>query len=139
MSHEDPTKSILDFYTSFCASWLASWTGNQSEKLLSFYHEDAFYRDPAKPDGLWGHQQLRPYFEKLLARNPDWVWKTLQIFPTEKGFALKWEAKIPVVGETVTETGMDIVEIKDQKIIRNEVYFDTSRLKIGATGLLTYS
>jgi hypothetical protein len=44
--------------------------------------------------------------------------------PTEKGFTLKWEASIPVGATTVIERGLDIVELRDDKISRNEVYFD---------------
>jgi hypothetical protein len=35
---------------------------------------------------------------------------------------------IPVNNEAVIDYGMDIVEISNNKIIRNEVYFDTSRI-----------
>ena len=30
----------------FCAAWLPAWTGNDAERLASFYAEDAFYLDP---------------------------------------------------------------------------------------------
>ncbi|EKD41824.1 MAG: hypothetical protein ACD_73C00506G0002 [uncultured bacterium] len=113
----------------FCTTWLDAWTGNQPEKLISFYSRDAFYRDPAKPLGLRGHEELLPYFKKLLSRNPNWIWKAQEIFPTEKGFILKWEATIPLKDKTIIESGMDIVELKEGKIVRNEVYFDTSGMK----------
>ena len=112
-------------HQSFCTQWLEAWTGNQPEKLLSFYADDAFYRDPAKPGGLRGHKELLSYFKKLLAKNPDWVWKAKEIFPTSGGFTLKWEATIPRGDKVLTEVGLDIVEVKDGKITRNEVYFDT--------------
>lgn len=112
----------------FCDAWLASWTGNQPEKLLSFYAEDAYYSDPAKREGLRGHEQIAPYFKKLLAFNPAWTWRALEIIPNSSGFTLKWEATIPAQGQDITETGLDIVEIKEGKITRNEVYFDRSAL-----------
>lgn len=118
-----------DSLVSFCNSWLAAWTGNQPERLLSFYTEDAFYRDPAKPNGLKGHAELRAYFVKLLAKNPNWVWKAIEIIPTGKGFTLKWEGTIPVGDQVVVETGLDLVELRAGKISRNEVYFDPTRLK----------
>jgi hypothetical protein len=112
----------------FCTDWLAAWTGNRPERLLSFYKETAFYRDPARPNGLSGHAALGAYFTKLLAKNPDWIWKALEIVPTEKGFALKWETTIPVGERTIVETGLDLVELENGKISRNEVYFDPARL-----------
>jgi hypothetical protein len=111
-----------------CKRWLPAWTGNNPEKLLEFYAEDAFYRDPARPQGLTGHSEIRSYFEKLLAANPDWVWEAVEAFPTERGFTLKWRATIPVGSETIVEYGLDIIEIGSGKVTRNEVYFDRTRL-----------
>lgn len=111
-------------YESFCKAWLDSWTGNKPEVLLKFYHADAFYSDPAKRNGLKGHAQLLSYFIKLLAGNPNWKWEAVEIIPTLNGFTLKWKATIPVANSFIEETGLDIVEIQDELIIRNEVYFD---------------
>ena len=52
----------------------------------------------------------------------------IQVFPTDLGFVAKWKATIPVRAETITEYGMDIVEIERGKISRNEVYFDLSQI-----------
>ncbi len=112
----------------FCGPWLKAWTGNQPEKLIDFYSGDAFYLDPAKPEGLQGKDQIFAYFKKLLAANPDWKWEALEVFPAEAGFTAKWKATIPVAGQVIVEHGMDIVELKNGKITRNEVYFDLSKL-----------
>jgi hypothetical protein len=112
----------------FCHDWLAAWTGNTPEKLRDFYTDDAYYSDPTRPDGLRGNEIL-PYFRKLLAKNPDWIWRPEEIMPTEQGFCLKWRATIPGPGGTVDAVGLDIVELKDGKVSRNEVYFDASVLR----------
>jgi hypothetical protein len=117
----------------FCRQWLAAWTGNEPERLLPYYAEQAFYRDPARPQGLTGHAEMRPYFARLLATNPTWVWEPLEVIPTERGFCLKWQATIPHAARTVVETGLDIVELADGKITRNEVYFDRVALAAGAS------
>lgn len=108
----------------FCDAWLATWTGNKPNALLGYYTTDAYYSDPAYPAGLRGHDQLAPYFGKLLSRNPDWRWEAVEIMNTEKGFTLKWRATIPVGDKVLTLYGLDIVEIAGEKISRNEVYFD---------------
>lgn len=110
---------------SFTEKWLSSWTGNQPEILLDFYTEEAFYSDPATPNGLKGKEQLFAYFKKLLQRNPNWKWTIVEIFQTEKGFTLKWKAEIPFELENLIIHGLDIVEVTNGKISRNEVYFDT--------------
>ncbi len=104
----------------FCKHWLAAWTGNQPDVLIQYYAEDTYYQDPAKPDGIRGKENLLSYFHKLLAKYPDWIWSAAEVFPTELGFILKWNAKLT----TTAFSGLDIIEIKDNKIIRNEVYFD---------------
>ena len=114
----------MDILTNFCNDWLGAWTGNQPELLLSYYTEDAFYSDPATRNGLHGQKELLPYFSKLLKYNPNWKWRVLEIIETAKGFTLKWEATIPVGETNIIEQGLDIVELQDGKISRNEVYFD---------------
>jgi ketosteroid isomerase-like protein len=115
--------------------WLAAWTGNRPDKLIEFYSADAFYSDhPAHRDGLLGHAQILPYFKRLLAENPKWVWEAVEVFPTKQGFTLKWKATIPAGSTTVVEYGVDIVEVADGKITRNEVYFDRMALMKAAGG-----
>ncbi|MCD6569820.1 MAG: nuclear transport factor 2 family protein [Deltaproteobacteria bacterium] len=112
----------------FCDKWLPAWAGNQPEKLIEFYSEDAFYRDPRRPNGVSGKQALLTYFRKLLANFPDWVWEVDDTFSIEKGFILRWNAMIHVGEKSVREKGMDLVLVKDGLITRNEVYFDRTAL-----------
>lgn len=109
---------------SFVDKWLASWTGNHPDILLDFYTQDAFYLDPANPKGLSGKEQLFAYFKRLLQKNPNWKWAEEEIFPTQKGFTIKWRSEIPIAQENLIIYGLDIVEITGNKISRNEVYFD---------------
>ncbi len=112
----------------FCKQWLPTWTGNKPDLLIDIYAETAFYSDPANKGGLKGRAQILPYFKKLLAANPNWAWEVVEVFPTEHGFTMKWKATIPIGPEVVTEYGMDLVEVTQGKITRNEVYFDRSAL-----------
>jgi ketosteroid isomerase-like protein len=34
----------------FCAAWLPAWSGNDPERLASFYTDDVFYLDPSVPE-----------------------------------------------------------------------------------------
>lgn len=112
----------------FCTNWLAAWTGNNPDALLKYYHEEALYIDPANRNGLKGQKEISRYFERLLAVYQDWTWKPIEVFPIETGAILKWECTIPVGQETIHEVGLDIVEIEGEKITRNEVYFDRTKL-----------
>ena len=107
---------------------MPAWTGNNPDKLINFYSTESFYSDPTVKHGLRGHNEILPYFKKLLKNNPDWKWTYEEIIPNDKGFTLKWKAIIPVGQVEIIEFGVDIVEIVNDKITRNEVYFDTLRL-----------
>jgi hypothetical protein len=111
---------------SLIRDWLLAWTGNQPDRLLAFYADDAYYQDPARSGGLRGQAELSKYFRELLAANPEWKWEPVEILPTARGCCLKWKATIPHGNEAITLVGLDIVEITHGKISRNEVYFDTS-------------
>ena len=113
----------------FCEQWLSAWTGNQPEALLAYYTPDACYLDPARPSGLTGHDAMRAYFTRLLAKNPDWVWTAEEVMPTADGFTLKWKAVVPGAGSEAVLYGLDIVEMRDNRIARNEVYFDPSAMR----------
>ncbi len=115
-------------HESFCDRWLAAWTGNRPGALLQFYSRDAFYSDPTVKQGLRGHDAILPYLTKLLRNNPEWRWTREELYPADKGFVLKWKAAIPVREREIVEYGMDIVEIADGVITRNEVYFDPRAL-----------
>ena len=112
----------------FCNQWLPAWTGNKPELLISFYAADAFYSDPFIPQGLKGKEHILRYFRKFISYYPNWKYEQVEIFSTENGFTLKWKVSLPINNDTVVEYGVDIVEISNDKIIRNEVYFDTASL-----------
>jgi hypothetical protein len=112
----------------FASRWLPAWTGNDPERLASFYTEDCFYSDPAVPEGVQGKEALSRYFGALLARFPDWRWSNVRATPIRDGFLNHWHARIPV-GSTVLECeGVCTVELRDGLIARNQVYFDRSEL-----------
>lgn len=108
----------------FCKHLLAAWAGKHPDELIEFYTVDAFYSDPADPEGLRGSNEILPYFRKLLASYPDWIWESEEVIPTMNGFVLKWRAAIPSTSGIVHEKGLDIVEIRNGHITRNEVYSD---------------
>jgi len=112
----------------FAERWLPAWTGNQPERLAAFYSEDAFYSDPAIPQGVRGRAALTAYFRRLLARNPAWVWTHRGSVPMADGFANLWHATIPAGGRTVEVDGLCTVQLRDRLIYRNEVYFDRTEL-----------
>lgn len=112
----------------FAEPWLNAWHGNDPDLLASFYAEDAFYADPAVPAGISGIDEIRAYFGRLLAANPEWVWSHERSVPLDGGFLNYWVAEIPVGESAVTCRGVCTVQLKQGLIQRNEVFFDRSPL-----------
>jgi hypothetical protein len=112
----------------FAARWLPAWTGNDPERLVSFYSDDAFYSDPAIPLGVRGRDPLLAYFRRLLARNPEWVWTQRGSIPLADGFLNQWHASIPVGPTRLEVDGVCTVQLRAGLIHRNEVFFDRSAL-----------
>lgn len=113
----------------FASEWLPAWSGNDPDRLVSFYADDAFYLDPSVPGGVRGKPELLKYFRRLLAANPDWVWTQIEPIPMEGGFLNKWHARIPVGDRVVECVGVCLVQFDDNGLIRrNEVYFDGTAL-----------
>jgi uncharacterized protein (TIGR02246 family) len=116
----------------FAARWLPAWTGNDPERLASFYTDDAVYTDPAVPDGVHGRDELIAYFTKLLAHYPDWEWTNVRAIPLEDGFLNVWHARVPLEGGEIEFDGVCTVQLRDGLIRRNEVYFDRTPLLAAA-------
>ncbi len=112
----------------FAEKWLPAWTGNRPELLASFYSEDAFYSDPAVPQGIRSRAAVLAYFRKLLARNPDWVWTYRGSIPLADGFLNQWHAVIPVGERTIEVDGVCTVQLRNGLIYSNEVFFDRAEL-----------
>jgi ketosteroid isomerase-like protein len=117
-----------DAARAFAERWLPAWTGDDPERLVSFYADDALYLDPVVPTGLRGREALLGYFRRLLRRNPAWVWTQREAIPMERGFVNLWHASIPREGRTVEVDGVCLVELRGDRIVRNEVYFDPAVL-----------
>jgi len=112
----------------FAEKWLPTWTGNQPEQLLSFYTPDAFYCDPAIPDGVRGRAALLGYFTRLLALNPSWVWRHQSSVPIRDGFLNHWRASIPAGARVIEAAGVCTVQLRAGLIYSNQVFFDRSEL-----------
>jgi hypothetical protein len=112
----------------FAERWLPAWTGNDPERLVSFYTDDVFYRDPAIPAGVRGRPALLAYFARLLSHNPRWVWRHVGSIPMAGGFLNQWQATIPVGSRVVEASGVCTVQLREGLICSNQVFFDRSGL-----------
>ncbi|MEI6305595.1 MAG: nuclear transport factor 2 family protein [Deltaproteobacteria bacterium] len=113
----------------FTDQWLPSWTGNNPERLLAFYADDAFFLDPGRPAGIKGKEKLTAYFTKVVGHNPTWVWTQLEPMPLQDGFMNKLHAHIPIGDKVIECTALCFIQFNSEgKIRRNEIYFDRTDL-----------
>lgn len=112
----------------FAAKWLPAWSGNRPYDLIAFYTDDAYYSDPGVPAGLRGRDALLEYFIRLLAYNPNWQWTHRGSVPIRDGFLNEWHASMPVGERSVEVDGVCTVQLRGDRIYRNQVYFDRAPL-----------
>jgi SnoaL-like protein len=104
------------------ADWLKAWTDKDVTRLVTFYAQDCVYKDPQTPGGLTGATALRDYLTGLFAATPPMTYTPEEIWPTHNGFCGRWYCTIGPKGEGGRMRGFDLVVMKGDKIVLNEVY-----------------
>jgi len=105
----------------FNADWLRAWTDKDVERLLGFYAEDCVYKDP-QTAGLTGHPALRAYLTGLFGATPAMTYAPDEVWPISNGFCGRWYCDIEGGGRL---RGFDLVVLRGDRIILNEVYTHT--------------
>lgn len=108
----------------FVDEWLKAWSEKDLIKLLSFYADDFLYLDPGTRGSIRDKAHFEKYLTKLFTAFPKWEWKCVELFE----HSLKWQATFYGKEKPITVDGLDILIIENNKIVRNEVYFDRSLL-----------
>ena len=110
--------------------FLDAWTSQDVEAVLAVYTDDLRYRDPNTRGEIVGAAAFRRYLTRLFALwQMSWSLREVHIGPDGTG-AVLWRATMRRVGsgETVHVEGMDLVQLRDGRVARNEVYFDRTLL-----------
>lgn len=111
--------------------FLAAWTSQDVGAVLACYTDDLVYRDPNTRGAVEGQDAMRRYLVKLFGRwNMTWQRRGAHLFAGGDGCAVLWRATFRRPGSAVTVEigGMDLVEMRGDRIARNEVYFDRTAL-----------
>lgn len=108
-------------------SYLKSWNGNNPKKVLKYFGKNATFIDPANPDGINGKVDLQSYLVPLLKKNSEWKWSVTELIPSKNGCIVKSKALIPLAKKKAEVNCVEIIELKGEKIVRNEIFFDRPR------------
>ncbi|HPO16600.1 MAG TPA: nuclear transport factor 2 family protein [Candidatus Hydrogenedentes bacterium] len=120
-----------DQVTAFAERFMSAWNTQDSNRVLECYSDDLCYRDPGTSEPIHGSEAFRKYLGKLFAKwTMHWAFREGYPLAAQEGCVLLWHARFQKTGgnETVELDGMDLVLLCDDKIIRNEVYFDRTGL-----------
>jgi hypothetical protein len=109
-------------YDAFNARWLEAWTRQDVAVLLAFYDRDVMFRGPAVPGGILGLEALRAYLEGQFASGPRLHYEHDEAWPMADGYCARWYARIGQPDGAPRLRGLDLVVLKDDKIVLNEVY-----------------
>ena len=112
-------------------SILGAWNTQEVDKVLACYTDDVRYVDPNTNGPVEGSEALRRYLTKLFVNwKMNWRLKEAFMFDDHGGCAVLWRATLQRAegGKSVDIDGMDLVIVKDDRLQRNEVYFDRAAL-----------
>lgn len=110
---------------------LGAWNTHEVDKVLAVYTEDLVYRDPNTRGEVNGADGMRRYLAKLFsAWTMHWSLREVHGFAGTDGAAVLWRARLGPKdsGRSVEINGMDLVVLRGDRLLRNEVYFDRAAL-----------
>ena len=116
---------------SLAERFLGAWNTQDVERVLGCYTADLEYRDPNTRGAVRGADAMRRYLSKLFAGwKMHWALREAHLFDDRAGCAVLWHATFQRPGSetTIGIDGMDLVEVRDDRIARNEVCFDRAPL-----------
>jgi uncharacterized protein (TIGR02246 family) len=111
--------------------FLEAWNSQDPERVAAVYTDDVKYVDPNTRGAVEGGDSLRRYLKKLLARwKMHWSLREAYLLDGGNGCAILWHATIQLAegGGKVEADGMDLILVRDDRVERNEVYFDRTIL-----------
>ncbi len=112
-------------------TFLDAWNSQDVERVVACYTDDVEYRDPNTRGAVKGPDALRRYLTKLFAGwQMHWAMREGHVFADGAGCAFLWRASFRRADgdKTIEIDGMDLALVRDNRLSRNEVYFDRAAL-----------
>jgi ketosteroid isomerase-like protein len=111
--------------------FLGAWNTQDVDRVLECYTGDVEYRDPNTRGSIRGPEPMRRYLTKLFEGwKMHWSLREAHLFEDGNGCNVLWHAVFerPSGTAKIEIDGMDFVEVRDNRISRNEVSFDRTLL-----------
>jgi len=120
-----------DMMLTLAQEFLGAWNTQEVDRVLSCYTTDLEYRDPNTRGAVRGTEAMRRYLTKLFGRwQMHWSLREAHLLDGGQGCAVLWQAtfRCPGSNTTIAIDGIDFVEMRGDRIARNEVCFDRAQL-----------
>jgi ketosteroid isomerase-like protein len=111
--------------------FLGAWNTQEVDRVLSCYTSDLEYRDPNTRGAVCGAAAMRRYLSRLFGGwHIHWSLRAAHLFKGGQGCAVLWHATFRRSDHDVPIAldGIDYVEMRGERIARNEVCFDRTQL-----------
>lgn len=109
-----------------CERWLAAWSGDDPQRVVSMISEDAVYRDPVRSTGLYGRDAIAEHLEMIFVRNPGWKFSLVDCWQIEPHtVVMKRRVRNTIDNRVFEDNGVEFLEFDDQGLITScEMYYD---------------
>ena len=115
--------------------FLDAWTSQDVDRVLACYADaELAYSDPNTRGAIRTKDEFRRYLTKLFAAwSMTWTAREVRPFGDGSGAAVLWRATFAKPGAApsaapIAIDGIDLVELRNGLVTRNEVQFDRTKL-----------
>ena len=134
----------------FIERYNAAWNDHDVETIVSLHTEDSVFENHVTGDVNMGPEQIARAIEGIFSVFPDLRFETRRAYIREDLVVQEWTAsgthegtmtrsgiEVPPTGRKVEYKGMDVIPIRDGRVVRKDVYSDSVTLlrQLGLTSI----
>ena len=114
-------------HTAIARAAIEAWNTHSASRVLDCYTKTLVYRDPNTSGEIHGADAFERYLTKMFSLW-EMHWEVTELHPLHdvEGAAALWTATLRLRsgGKPVAVRGMDLALVENERLCRNEVYFD---------------
>ncbi len=127
---------------SIARSFIEAWDSHDASRLTSLFADEFVYLEVASGRKYIKEETLASYFNLTIEGMPDSEFELVSVVANENFAAVEWIWEgtnsvgwdfmgIPATGKHMKLPGVSVMEIENQKIVRNNDYWDWSSFMKG--------
>ena len=113
--------------------YCAMWSTHDLDKIVSFFADSCVYENLAREQTYRGKEGVKAYAKACFDAIPDFKVQVVSVFVSGDWLASEWVMTgthsgalpdLPPTGKAFTVRGSSVVQLRDNKILRNTDYWD---------------